>query len=175
VPAREPGLEKSGFFCMRSLGACTAGLPRGSTGLFIWSLAVDVLDLLKLHEGFRRTVYQCTESFWTLGYGRNVQTVGLTREEAEFLLRNDISRARASCEHEVYWSALDDVRRAVIIDMVINVGWSKFATFIRMRDAVRQEDYVRAAAEMLNSKWAGQVGDRARRLATMMRTGEWPS
>lgn len=136
---------------------------------------MDVLELLKLHEGYRRTVYECTESYWTIGYGRNVQTVGLSKEEAEFLLRNDISRARSNCELEAYWAALDEVRRAVVIDMVVNLGWTRFTAFVRMREALRKADFARAAQEMLDSKWANQVGQRARRLAVMMRSGEWPA
>ena len=67
---------------------------------------------------------------------------------------------------------LDPVRKAIIIDMLFNLGLPGLRGFKNMFRALRADNYKRAADEMLDSKWAGQVGYRARKLADMMRTGE---
>lgn len=134
---------------------------------------MDLLELIKLHEGFSRTVYRCTANKQTIGHGRNLDDVGISRVEAEFLLKNDIDRAKACLVNEPYWAKLDDVRQAVLIDMVFNLGWAGFSAFVRMRDALCKSDFTMAAAEMMASRWAAQVGRRARRLSDMMRTGNW--
>ena len=134
---------------------------------------MSVQALLKLHEGFRPKPYTCTAGKLTVGYGRNLDDRGLTEKEAAYLLEGDISEAVAHLRLEPYWLDLNEARQAVLIDMVVNLGWTKFTRFARMILAVRAKDYATAAAEMLNSKWAGQVGERSTRLAEMMRTGEW--
>jgi len=67
------------------------------------------------------------------------------------------------------------VRQAVLVDMAFNLGRAGLASFQKMRAALALGDFERAAAEMLDSLWARQVGRRARELAEMMQTGQWAS
>lgn len=136
---------------------------------------MDVYELLKRHEGFSQTVYRCTANRQTIGYGRNLDDVGISRSEAEFLLKNDIARALASVSAQPFWRNLDEVRQAVLIDMCVNLGWGGLSKFARMLTAVSAGQFPKAADEMLDSIWAKQVPNRARRLAQMMRSGLWPS
>jgi lysozyme len=57
--------------------------------------------------------------------------------------------------------------------MLFNMGGPRFQGFFKMRRAIEEEDFVEAAAQMMDSKWATQVGHRARELAMMMETGKW--
>lgn len=134
----------------------------------------DAIDLLRLNEGYRRHPYTCTAGKLTIGYGRNLDDVGIDPEEALYLLNRDIERARAVLRMESYWLDLGDVRQAVLLDMCVNMGWPRLQLFRRMRQALRMAEYHRAAAEMVDSAWYEQVGQRSRRLVEMMRTGEWP-
>lgn len=135
---------------------------------------MNVVDLIKQHEGFSRTAYICPAGYWTVGYGRNLQSTGVSEKEAEALLQNDIDRATALLSTEIYWADLDGVRKAVLIDMVVNLGFQGFCQFKKLRSALQQKNYVEACAEMIQSKWYAQVGSRSIRLTQMMRTGEWP-
>lgn len=135
---------------------------------------MDVAELIKRHEGYSRTVYRCTANRQTIGFGRNLDDVGISREEAEWLLNRDIDRAIASLRTEPYWLDLSDVRQAVLIDMVFNLGWAGFAKFARLRMALRRKDWDAAANEMRDSQWFKQVGTRSQRLMVMMRSGLWP-
>lgn len=133
-----------------------------------------LIELLKRHEGYSRIVYRCTANRQTIGFGRNLDDVGIDREEAEYLLRRDIQRAEDKLQSEGYFNLLSDVRKAVLISMVFNLGWGGFLAFQNMRARLRQGDFVGAASEMLISKWANQVKGRAAELAQMMEMNEWP-
>ena len=124
------------------------------------------------HEGFRLTPYTDTTGHLTIGVGRNLSDVGITREEALDMLDRDIERAMGQLFLRWPWAAhLDPVRQRVLIDMVFNLGAEGVGKFRRMLAAVAAGEYEAAAAEMLASRWATQVGRRAVRLAQMMRTG----
>ena len=124
------------------------------------------------HEGLRLKPYTDTTGHLTIGVGRNLSDVGITRDEALDLLEADIERAMGQLFIRWPWAEhLDSVRQRVLIDMVFNLGADGLSKFPRMLAAARSGDYETAAAEMLASKWATQVGQRASRLAQMMRTG----
>ena len=134
----------------------------------------SVVELLQLHEGLRTKPYLDTVGKLTIGYGRNLDDVGITPEEAKQMLRNDISEAIKQLETLTVFSKLDEVRRAVLIDMTFNLGFAGVLKFKKMWQAVESGNFDKAADEMLNSKWAAQVGRRAMRLSDMMRSGHWP-
>lgn len=136
---------------------------------------MNVVALIQKHEGYRRTPYRCPAGKLTVGYGRNLDDVGIDNEEATYLLHRDIEDAVADLQREPYWNLINEVRQAVLIDMRFNLGRGGFIAFRRMRDALAKDDFMGAAAEMRDSQWFRQVGTRSRRLVKMMETGEWPS
>ena len=111
----------------------------------------------------------------TIGYGRALDTNGVSREEAELLLRHDIRRVTEQLTKRLPWlGARTAPRRAVVISMGYNLGVKGLLKFRKTLLAIEREDYRTAAVEMLSSKWAEQVGDRALMLAAMMDSGQWP-
>lgn len=134
----------------------------------------QIEKLLKLHEDEKLKPYRCTSGKLTIGVGRNLEDNGISTQESDFLLGNDIKTARDEVEKYEFFNALDDVRQGALIDMMFNLGASRFRNFGKMILALTNNDYKKAAEEMLDSRWALQVGMRAVRLSKMMRTGEWP-
>lgn len=131
--------------------------------------------MLKLHEGVRLKPYTDSVGKLTLGVGRNLDDKGITLEEADYLLSNDISAAWLSLVSRLEcFSRLDTVRQAVLLDMAVNLGTDGLLKFRKTLVLVAGGRYAEAAVEMLDSVWAKQVGLRAQRLSTMMRTGIWP-
>jgi len=129
---------------------------------------------LKRHEGYRRHPYRCTAGKLTIGFGRNLEDKGISEGEAETLLAGDIAEVRKELFRALPWlNGLPEVRQAVLINMAFNLGVLGLLQFRRMLKAVNQKDYDKAADEMLDSRWAEQVGNRATELAEQMRTGEW--
>ena len=157
-------------------------------------------EQLILHEGLRLEVYKCPAGYWTIGVGRNLESKplrkeeqeyifkrsgltpdevievlkerGITKDEALFLLANDIEDAVKDLSNFDWFEDLDPIRKKVVIDMWYNLGPTKFRQFKRMIAALARGDYKAAAAEMVDSAWYHQVGTRARRLVKMMKTGE---
>jgi lysozyme len=56
--------------------------------------------------------------------------------------------------------------------MIFNIGMPRFKQFKKMIAALEEGDWSEAANQMMDSKWAKQVGKRAERLRDMMETGE---
>jgi GH24 family phage-related lysozyme (muramidase) len=145
----------------------------GGGGSFVGAALMDLVKLrtqLINEEGFRQFPYRDTQGLLTIGYGRNLDGNGISRAEATFLFDNDVDRVIRQLQ-EFYWFDQIEVRQRVLVDMVYNLGLSRFLGFTRMLLALKAGDFDRAADEMLDSLWAHQTGARAWRLAQMMRTG----
>ena len=131
-------------------------------------------ELLIKHEGLRLRAYKCTAGKTTIGVGRNLEDKGITEEEAMFMLDNDIKAIISACRETFSWFAfLDNVRQAVVVSMVFNLGLGGFLGFKNTIAHIRNKDWDKAADNMLQSKWAEQVGHRALELAEMMRDGRF--
>ncbi len=144
-----------------------------------------LVDQITASEGLRLQAYRCPTGHVTIGWGHNLEArpvpgipcevgAAITREQADRLLVADLLDARSDMLRRWPWAAhLDPPRQAVLWDMVFNMGAAKVAGFARALHAMRTGDYPRAAAEMLDSLWARQVGGRARRLARQMADNRW--
>ena len=128
-------------------------------------------DQLMLHEGLELKPYQCTADKTTIGVGRNIQEIGITEDEARYLLDNDILRVCSELDERIHWwRDLSEVRQRVLIDMVFNLGITRFMKFSRTIEAIEAGQYDIAAEEMLDSQWSRQVGKRSQTLSEAMRT-----
>ncbi|QQK04752.1 glycoside hydrolase family protein [Burkholderia anthina] len=122
-------------------------------------------------EGRRLKPYVDTVGKTTIGVGRNLTDVGISDAECDTMLSNDVDRTVAWLDRNLpWWRQLDSVRQRVIINMAFNMQGG-LLTFTNTLAAMKRGDYAAAADGMLASKWAGQVGARATRLAAMMRSG----
>jgi lysozyme len=130
-----------------------------------------LLQQLVRHEGLRLFPYTDSVGKLTIGVGRNLTDVGITRAEAFTLLEHDVVTAQADLETFAWFVGLTPIRQRALIDMRFNLGPGGFRRFRALIAALTARDYARAAAAMLDSTWAGQVGGRASRLAGMMTTG----
>lgn len=123
-------------------------------------------------EDLRLKPYRDTVGKLTIGYGRNLDDKGISVDEAAYFLDDDIPYHTKELENFPFFNGLDDARKIVLADMSFNLGFKRLSGFRKMLAAVANKDYETAANEMLDSTWATQVGERAERLAEMMRTGE---
>ncbi len=131
-------------------------------------------EMLVDHEGLRLKPYRCTAGKLTIGVGRNLDDRGLSPDEAMYMLANDIRDSRKELSASFPWfDNLDEVRQSVLIDMNVNLGLSRLKGFRNTLALIGVGKYEAAAVEMLDSKWAEQVGRRAQRLSRMMATGRW--
>ena len=131
-------------------------------------------DMLVDHEGLRHKLYRCTAGKLTIGVGRNIEDRGISTDEAMYMLANDLKAARRELSAAFPWfDKLDEMRQSVLIDMHVNLGLDGLRGFRNTLALIGVGKYEAAAQEMLDSKWADQVGRRAQRLSRMMATGRW--
>ena len=127
---------------------------------------------IKLHEGVEYRVYEDTQGILTIGVGRNLEDRGLSEDEVDYLLNNDIKICVEELKRSFDWyDDLDDIRKRVLVDMMFNLGMPRLKGFVKMLAAIESGAWGAAAEEMLDSTWARQVGSRADRLSEMMETG----
>jgi len=135
-----------------------------------------LLDMLKRHEGVESHVYRCSAGFETIGAGRNISKsgLGLSDDEVDYLLENDIVRVIKELSSEYPWfKDLDDVRKDAIIDISFNLGATRLRGFKRALAAMDAADYKTASLEFLDSKWSRDVKGRSTELAYMIEMGEY--
>jgi lysozyme len=136
----------------------------------------NLIEMLKRHEGVRSTVYVCSAGYETIGVGRNISAtgLGLSDDEVDYLLQNDIERVIKELSSEYHWfNSLDDVRKDAMIDISFNLGATRLRGFKKALAAMEVADYTLAAKEFLDSKWSRDVKGRAHELASMIATGEY--
>jgi len=154
----------------------------------------ELLDQLVLHEGLELLPYKDSLGIDTIGIGRNLEHRGLseeelvhlgkdisdicewgiTKEQAYYLAENDIKIVEEEvCKAHPCVVELDEIRQRVIIDMAFNIGVPRLNKFVKMWKAIDEQDFAEAKVQMLDSRWANQVGNRAVRLSNAMDTGEW--
>ena len=135
---------------------------------------MDLIEQLKRHEGFRSKPYLCTAGKLTIGYGRNLDDIGITKAEAEQLLTNDVRVATQELLRAYpFIDGLKPARFDCLVNKFFNLGISRLSKFNKMWAAIEEGSYRKASEEMLDSKWARQVGVRAEELAYQMLTGEY--
>jgi len=132
---------------------------------------------LKLHEGSRTHAYECPMGYLTIGVGRNIDAVGgigLSDDEIDYLLRNDIERCYRELDRFSWFMDLDQVRQEALVNMCFNLGFTRLMKFTKMMAAMAEGRYSLAASEALDSRWANQVGNRSKDIAHMLEFGEYP-
>ena len=133
---------------------------------------VQLIEELKRDEGVVLTLYKCSAGKNTIGVGRNVDDRGITEDESDYLLGNDIDLCVDELENNFTWyKNLSDARQRVLVNMCFNLGLTRLLGFKKFLAALEAEDWDRAAEEMLDSKWAVQVGPRSTRLRDLLLEG----
>lgn len=129
---------------------------------------------LSIDEGNKSKPYTDTVGKLTIGVGRNLTDRGLSADEVNYLLNNDINIATQDAKKLVPgFDKLDDVRQEVLVNMAFNLGLARLGGFKKFLSAVNAGNFAKASVEMLDSVWAKQVGARAIRLSNAMRTGSF--
>lgn len=129
------------------------------------------LDLMR-DEGLELKPYTDTVGKTTIGFGRNLSDVGITKDEAMSMLDHDVDGVVADLDRSLpWWRDMDEGPRRAICNMCFNLGIRRLLGFKKMLAMLEAGEYHTAAHEALDSRWAKQVGDRAERIADLIRCG----
>ena len=131
-----------------------------------------LVDELMRDEGLRLFPYEDTVGKLTIGIGRNLKNVGISRAEANYLLDNDIQKIILQLNDRLYWwTTMTENRQRVLVNMCFQLGIEGLLKFNNTLTAMKKGDYETAVKGMKQSIWAKQAPNRAERLAEMMRIG----
>ncbi len=123
------------------------------------------------HEGKKSHVYKDTLGNLTIGIGRNLSGTNLYDNEIELMFENDTDWLYNQFMTTFDWFVdICEPRQIALIDMAF-MGWKNFLEFKNMLAAFAKGDYTTASAEILNSSYAKQVGQRAKDIARIIRMG----
>jgi lysozyme len=146
----------------------------------------NITSLLQYEEGFREKPYLCSEGYPTVGTGIRIGPKGADLKNYEFVVPREVdavwlqsilnSTMRSMLSNERIAKAmnvLDEARTAVLVSMACQMGVAGLAQFKNTLYLVETKQFEEAAKTMLDSKWARQTPNRAKRHAEQMRSGLW--
>ena len=138
-----------------------------------------LMNELIMDEGYKYEIYLDHLGYPTMGVGHLItekdeehgKPVGtpISEDRIKECLDNDI---KIVCDEldmkEPWWRNLADSRQRILANMCFNLGYPRLSNFKRFLAALHTAQWETAAAEMMDSKWSSQVGDRALRLRDRM-------
>lgn len=137
----------------------------------------NLRDQLIRDEGDVPYAYQDSLGYWTIGVGFLIdRRKGGRLPDAvrDFWLDYEITEKRKDLERRIPWvTTLDQARQDCLLNMAFNLGVEGLLSFKNTLSLVQSGQYEKASVEMLKSRWATQVGNRAKRLSEQMRTGKY--
>ena len=164
------------------IATCFAALEAGECNSY---------ECEKLNEGYHTCVYRDPVGIRTIGVGFNLQKFGAREEievvgadynrvlngseclsdsQIERLFDKDMASAVGCAAGWLSnWSSLGSGPQSAIADMAFNLGCAGLREFVSLKSALEDKDYSRAAQDMKDSLWCGQVGDRCDRDVTCMK------
>ena len=128
-----------------------------------------LFESLRLGEGLRLEPYRDSTGKLTVGYGHNLDDLGISEETATFMLGEDAERAWGDAIRAFEWfEHIPDDAQRVLVELVFNMGLRKVRGFRRMLAALSTGDLRTGAAELQDSLWFRQVGSRGPRLVAKL-------
>jgi lysozyme len=136
------------------------------------SFESELLQQIKEHEGLKLKLYQCPAGKISIGYGHNIQDNGLSKTACEFILFEDINEAKKNLYGvftRKFFESLSNSQKIALIDMMFNLGLSRFLTFKKFIQAVKNKDFIKASAEIINSRAYQQNKSRYKKLSEQIK------
>ena len=131
----------------------------------------DIIEQLKIHEGYKPTVYKCTAGVDTIGVGFAIKDLHLSEEVCDLILKEKLEVLEERFENKFDWFAESPVEvRNVMLNMAYQLGFSGFCKFKKTIALFEEREWEKASEEMLDSKWAKQTPNRANELSEIIKS-----
>tara|TARA_R100000322_G_scaffold105487_1_gene67177 strand:- start:252 stop:674 length:423 start_codon:yes stop_codon:yes gene_type:complete len=133
-------------------------------------LSDELREAVKLSEGYRARVYKDTLGIDTIGYGFAIKDLELDEDICDMILDKKLNKLIKDVDNK--FSFMDDIAveaQDVVYEMCYQLGINGFSKFKKTIAYLRDEDYKMAAIEMLDSRWAKQTPNRAKRLSNIIK------
>ena len=130
---------------------------------------MSLIDNIKLSEGYRSRVYKCTEGYGTIGYGFAIKDLELDEDISDMILERKIAKlVKRVGDRLPYLYTVPIEVHDVLVEMAYQMGVSGLLKFKKTLMYVETKDYKDASVEMLDSRWAKQTPNRAKKLSDIM-------
>jgi len=107
-----------------------------------------IQNYIKKNEGLKLKPYKCTAGKTTIGYGRNIEDNGITKDEADFMFYTDFSNCLNEYEKIFEGIKIDDTAEMVCLDLLFNLGLPTFKKFKKFINCIKWKEYREAADEL---------------------------
>ena len=156
------------FFLLGMIGGFLGSMIGYSLPGIDDSVVEQTLARLKPEEGFSAKPYLDSQDILTIGFGTNIGE-GITRREAEFLLRERLEATYETLFKELPWlSDAPERQQSAILDMGYQLGPHGVLEFHDMLAALEADDCPTAQAAALDSEWARETPERAERVTDIL-------
>lgn len=134
----------------------------------------NIYEQLERDEAIKTSPYRDSVGKLTIGVGHNLDDKPISRRAVRVILEDDVADARRDLETALPWvTRLSEPRQGVLLNMCFNMGIGGLLTFKKALTAIQLGSWDVAAAEILHSKYADQVGPRAHRLIQQLKEDKW--
>ena len=131
----------------------------------------DIIDQLKIHEGYKPKVYKCTAGVDTIGIGFAIKDLELSEEVCELILKEKLEVLEERFEKKFDWFKTSPVEvRNVMLNMAYQLGFAGFCKFKKTIGYLEDAELEKASEEMLDSRWAKQTPNRAKELSEIIKS-----
>ena len=126
-----------------------------------------------------KTFRECTcttQGKLSIGIGRNIEDIGISLQEAQLLLRNNLEETEKDlARHWPWYTRLSPGRQRALANFHFNVGPGTFRDFTATLGLLARGDFAGAAAAFrTNRNYFRDVGPRAERIAVLLEHGDRP-
>ena len=130
-----------------------------------------IKETLIKHEDLVLDMYKCTAGVWTIGVGHNLEEKGVSKRVATMMLEEDINDALDDLERNItFFHSLPGAAQEALVNLAFNLGITRLMQFRKTLGLLREHKFTKAANELLDSRYATQVGYRALEVAEMIRS-----
>ena len=136
----------------------------------------NLKEMIAKHEGYEPRVYKCSNGFDTIGYGFAIKDLFMDEEIANLILDKKIREilSRISADEEGwdtwFWEKPQGIKE-VLVNMIYQIGFSGVRKFRKTIQYMKDDNFLLASEEMLDSKWAkSDSPNRAKELSEIVKS-----
>ena len=136
-----------------------------------YNIMKDIIEQLKIHEGYKPKVYKCTAGVDTIGIGFAIKDLELSEDVCELILKEKLQALEERFEDKFDWFKTSPIEvRNVMLYMAYQLGFRGFCKFKKTLSYLENAEWESASKEMLDSKWAKQTPNRANELSEIIKS-----
>ena len=136
-----------------------------------YNIMKDIIEQLKIHEGYNPKVYKCTAGVDTIGIGFAIKDLELSEDVCELILKEKLQALEERFEDKFDWFKTSPIEvRNVMLNMAYQLGFRGFCKFKKTLSYLQNAEWESASKEMLDSKWAKQTPNRANELSEIIKS-----